>query len=212
MFLSYWQQFVWQIVHYVVPLAISSLSVSPCHSSLKICWSFCQSSYCFISYQPGDETRFVVVSLPIFVFSQPYDNNEGCRHFVQDSKPHAPVCCVWGPLSHKLCTRLCLSNVQDSQTCCLVYKTLKQHTWQVCDAAGSSDGSMCSQLQALPTFLFFHFLYFPTICCNVLILLSGPWNICIYIYMYNFVMANSITFRIDCCHPSRNKKGLLFFS
>jgi hypothetical protein len=47
-------------------LAISSLSVSPCHSSLKICWSFCQWSYCFISYQPGDETRFVVVSLPIF--------------------------------------------------------------------------------------------------------------------------------------------------
>jgi hypothetical protein len=192
-------------------LAISSLSVSPCHSSLKICWSFCQSSYCFISYQPGDETRFVVVSLPIFVFSQPYDNNVGCRHFVQDSKPHAPVCCVWGPLSHKLCTRLCLSNVQDSQTCCQVYKSLKQHTWQVCDAAGPSDGSMCSQLQALPTFcfsIFCIFLQYAATCSSC----SVGHEIYVYIYIYNFVMANSITFRIDCCHPSRNKKGLLFFS
>ncbi len=151
----------WQFVHYVVPLAISSLSVSPCHSSLKICWSFWQWSYCFISYQPGDETttRFVV-SLPIFfLVSLMTIMWVGCRHFVQDSKPHGPVC-MWAS-SHKLCTRLCLSNVQDSQTCCLrVYTRLWNSTLDKCVMQRDLQMGACAcSCQALPTFCFPLFVF-----------------------------------------------------
>jgi hypothetical protein len=132
----------------------------------------------------------------------------GCRHFVQDSKPHGPVC-VWAS-SHKLCTRLCLSNVQDSQTCCLrVYTRLWNSTLDKCVMQRDLQMGACAcSCQALPTFCFPFFVF----SYNMLQHAHPDQWAMKNIYIYNFVMANSITFRIDCCHPSRNKKACSFLA
>jgi hypothetical protein len=75
---------------------------------------------------------------------------------------------------------------------------------------GSSDGEHVLAAAGFAHFFVFHFFVFSY---NMLQRAHpDQWAMKYTIYMYNFVMANSITFRIDCCHPSRNKKGLLFFS